>query len=93
MMAARDFGDDRAFVTLDPRQPAGSAGAAAQHRRTAFRDGIFFVVGGGSYAEHEDLCRTLCAPDGSGAAPVRVLYGATEMVRPDDLLATFAALG
>ena len=88
MMGGREWADERAFVCLDPRQPDGRAPA----RRAAFRDGIFFVVGGGSYAEHEDLLQTLCAPDTSGAAPVRVLYGATEMLRPESFLKTFAAL-
>lgn len=103
------LGLEDAYLYLDPRlacEQLGAGAVAVPRKTTPFRDAIVFVVGGGSYVEHQnvvDLCRrpatsTTPGPADACAAPLagpgrRIIYGATEMLTPEEFLQQLSLLG
>jgi len=88
MMNNYSFDEEQSFIYLDPKYQGNSA--SVPRKSSPYRDGIFFMVGGGSYAEYEEL-RQLCTPSEDGTNK-RVIYGATEMFTPEDFLSTISLL-
>ena len=69
---------------LDPKAATTSRPSTAPAR--SFREAVVFLVGGGCYAEYQNLCEH--SHDGR-----RVMYGATEMVSPAVFLQQLSELG
>ena len=65
------------YLYLDPK---AAAGVEPPHLHGAFREALVYFVGGGSYAEHHALAASASAKGRS------VIYGATEMLSPSQLL-------
>ena len=86
MMNSHSFKEENAFIYLDPKHKGPEA--SAPRKSSTFREGIFFVIGGGSYAEHEELCKFA-----SGDLVKRhIVYGSTEMFTPETFLKALSHL-
>jgi hypothetical protein len=59
--------------------------------RAPFREVIVFMIGGGSYAEYQNLQEY--SRQQPPTAPRHVLYGATELLNAEGFLAQLAELG
>lgn len=78
LMEGKGEGAGNDFKRLDPRSAKTELQPAAQ----TYREAIVFVIGGGNYQEMEAV--ELWAM--SGAATRQVVYGATDMVAPEQFL-------
>ena len=84
LMECRQTPQTAAYSYFDPR--IGTTPVVDKQRTVVFKDGIVFVVGGGTYTE----CANLALH--SEKANKRVIYGATEMVSGGELLAQILEL-
>lgn len=66
------------FRTFDPKSPPGKATDSG----IPLKESVVFVVGGGNYAEKESI--ELWA--NSQVNKKQIIYGATEIISPDDFL-------
>lgn len=74
------------YTVLDPKAPPGRAGL---ERAKGFKEAIVFVIGAGTYLERETLVGW-----GARAQPAKaVVYGATDLLSGDELLAQLTELG
>jgi hypothetical protein len=92
------------YLYFDPNVDGGRSSAApapapnADATRTAYREAIVFVVGGGNYVEHQNLtdyaAGVLDKASKRGAAPQpkTIIYGATELLSSDEFVAQLKAL-
>ena len=77
-----------------PSQPPGSGGGASAASARPSTSAIVFVIGGGCYAEARALAEAAAARGAALPGGARtVLYGATDMLSPCELLAQLAELG
>ena len=88
----REAGDAERFVYLDPKTGRKTRPPADARPRAPFRDALVFVVGGGCYAEYQNLQDWAKRASASGPR-VSVTYGCTELLAPTDLLQQFITLG
>ncbi|KAJ4459403.1 putative Protein sly1 [Paratrimastix pyriformis] len=75
---------DDSFLFLDPKAAPGSPAA---RRQVPFRQGVVFVVGGGTYAEYHAV-QELAKAKGK-----EVIYGSNELLSPNEFLRQLGDLG
>jgi len=88
--AGGDDNGDSAAVTEDGTEATSAAGAGAGGAGDSGHTfGLVFMIGGGNYKEYHNL------QDYSKAAkpPLHILYGCTELTRPEGFMAQLAELG
>jgi hypothetical protein len=75
------------FIYLDPKYRGGK-GTAVPRQNTPFKEGIVFAIGGGCYAEYQNI------QDYANAStlPRQVVYGCTELLNSTGFLQQLAEL-
>lgn len=88
-MELKEGGEVDDYRYLDPKllRPDGSA----PRSRTPFQEAIVFVVGGGNYAEYQNLVDY--AKGNNQEAAKRITYGTTELINSHQFLAQLNRLG
>lgn len=81
--------EDETFLYLDPK--VKGVDPSTVKGRAPFREVLVFVIGGGCYAEHQNLQEY--ARGQPATAPRQVLYGCTELLNAEGFLAQLAELG
>jgi len=77
------------YLYLDPKI-RGEVSLSARSK-TAFRDSIVFVIGGGCYSEYQNI-QDYCKAQPI-TSPRIVTYGCTEMLKGETFLAQLSHLG
>ena len=78
----------KGYLYFDPKQlRADPSGCAVPPGRAPFEEAVVFMVGGGNYAEYQNLA------DHSRRSGRRVTYGCSELISPEGFLAHMASLG
>ncbi|KAG8968624.1 Vesicle trafficking between the ER and Golgi [Tulasnella sp. 419] len=98
--------DTDEYLFLDPRQPRSQANpntspyvptstGAGKGKRMVHSEGIVFVVGGGGYVEYTNLMEWASGRGNTavGGGGKKVTYGSTEILDPEEFLATLDSLG
>jgi len=81
--------EDESFLYLDPK--VKGLDSSAVKGRAPYREVIVFMVGGGCYAEYQNLQEY--SRQQSATAPRRVLYGCTELLNAEGFLTQLTELG
>lgn len=81
--------EDETFLYLDPK--VKGVDPSTVKGRAPFREVFVFVIGGGCYAEHQNLQEY--ARSQPPTAPRQVLYGCTELLNAEGFLAQLSELG
>ena len=75
------------YAVFDPKAPAGRAGL--ERAKGPFREVVVFMIGGGNYLERE----TLTTWGAKLQPPRQVVYGATDLLSPEEFISQLAEVG
>jgi hypothetical protein len=89
LCAFKPGSEDETFLYLDPK--VKGVDPSTVKGRAPFREVFVFVIGGGCYAEHQNLQEY--ARSQPPTAPRQVLYGCTELLNAEGFLAQLSELG
>jgi len=81
--------EDESFLYLDPK--VKGVDPSTVKGRAPFREVIVFMIGGGCYAEYQNLQEY--SRQQPPTAPRQVLYGCTELLNAEGFLTQLAELG
>ena len=84
----RACSEDDSFCVLDPRSME-----APPERGSRYQEVIVFVLGGGSYAEYDNLQELLKQKQASGGALRGLAYGCSELLSGDAFFSQLVELG
>jgi hypothetical protein len=89
LCAFKPGSEDETFLYLDPK--VKGVDPSTVKGRAPYREVFVFVIGGGCYAEHQNLQEY--ARGQPPTAPRQVLYGCTELLNAEGFLAQLSELG
>mmetsp|Transcript_21793 Transcript_21793/g.70368 ORF Transcript_21793/g.70368 Transcript_21793/m.70368 type:complete len:120 (+) Transcript_21793:3-362(+) len=97
LVEAKPSPDTDGFAVFDPKAPAGKAksdaGAGSGVGAQPFKESIVFMIGGGSYLEHQSLQELAGELNKKSPAVNRsILYGATEVLSAGEFVAQLSTL-
>ena len=91
--------EDESFIYLDPKlgggkgaKAKGDASVAPPAGRVPYTEAVVFMLGGGCYAEYQNLLEAAAAKTAAGTSR-SVIYGSTEMFNAEGFLTQLAKLG
>ncbi|CAM9203717.1 unnamed protein product, partial [Phaeothamnion confervicola] len=85
--------EDDSYLFLDPKLRGATVDvAAARARAPPPHDVVVFLIGGGNYAEFQNL-QDYAARRGPAAPPLAITYGCTQLVNAEAFLAQLYKLG
>ena len=93
LLTGRESAEADRFLYFDPKLPKAKAAAPGRGRvNGGYKDAVVFVLGGGCYAEYQNV-QDYAKRNAAAAALTSVVYGCTELCAPEQFLEQLSALG